>query len=305
MNGFIGYIRTRGDGQMTATRYHVMRHIQRVQHHLFLEVEESDMDAFAGWAWAANALCFLPDGCVRNPAGLLLVDPEGGEPDADAEPPYPRDAYERKEVNDLKLGQLGIPALDTLPPSVGEPEVLLRSPEVAARRAQALFVVAVRAGSLAEEDVIPVKELKESLPGAFKALSPEEETFIETEKPEQQAVVDSVWRYEALYLLQWALGLVEKLPLPSETCDVATVAGVMLSSDPEEFVKKATLRPTSEILDALDLHFRIHWAVRQSGVDENNPPAGLDQGVVAERHHALNWLVSFGDAEWDEVETPT
>jgi hypothetical protein len=28
-------------------------------------------------------------------------------------------------------------------------------------------------------------------------------------------------------------------------------------------------------------------------------------GVVAERHHALNWLVCFGDADWDDVDTPT
>lgn len=28
-------------------------------------------------------------------------------------------------------------------------------------------------------------------------------------------------------------------------------------------------------------------------------------GVVAERHHALNWLVRFMDADWDDVDTPT
>jgi hypothetical protein len=28
-------------------------------------------------------------------------------------------------------------------------------------------------------------------------------------------------------------------------------------------------------------------------------------GVVAERHHALNWLTCLGDADWDDVDTPT
>jgi hypothetical protein len=32
---------------------------------------------------------------------------------------------------------------------------------------------------------------------------------------------------------------------------------------------------------------------------------GLDPGVIQERHHALNWLVRFEDAEWDDVDTPT
>jgi hypothetical protein len=34
-------------------------------------------------------------------------------------------------------------------------------------------------------------------------------------------------------------------------------------------------------------------------------PANLNDGVLQERHHALNWLVRFEDREWDDVDTPT
>ena len=58
-------------------------------------------------------------------------------------------------------------------------------------------------------------------------------------------------------------------------------------------------------LDALDLHYRAHWAVRQAQMEQADPPGGLIPGVVLERHYALNWLVRFEDAPWDEVDTPT
>ncbi len=66
-----------------------------------------------------------------------------------------------------------------------------------------------------------------------------------------------------------------------------------------------TERPAAEILDALDLHFRLHWAARQASVEQKSPPTDLEPGVVVERRHALNWLVCFQDADWDGVDTPT
>ena len=79
----------------------------------------------------------------------------------------------------------------------------------------------------------------------------------------------------------------------------------MIDLDAPRFIAGARLRPTGEILDVLDLHYRLHWVVRQAGVDNQGPPAGLEVGVVRERHFALNWLVGYGDADWDDVETPT
>src|SRR2546429_7106135 len=55
----------------------------------------------------------------------------------------------------------------------------------------------------------------------------------------------------------------------------------------------ARMRPDSEILDALDQHYRLHWIVRQAQVQQQPAPAGLNADVLMERHHALNWLVLF------------
>ena len=75
LNGFIGFILQGGKRQMTQSLYAVVRHIQRVQHHLSLEVEDDDLDAYATWAIAANAICFLPDGSVCYVGGRVLVNP--------------------------------------------------------------------------------------------------------------------------------------------------------------------------------------------------------------------------------------
>jgi hypothetical protein len=65
------------------------------------------------------------------------------------------------------------------------------------------------------------------------------------------------------------------------------------------------LRPTAEILDLLDLTYRAHWRMREAARSQEPPPEGWDAGVLQERHYALNWLIRFEDAAWDEVDTPT
>jgi hypothetical protein len=109
-----------------------------------MHVEDDVLDDFVQWAWEANALCFLPDGTVPDPAGRTLVDPGGQPADAKAEVPYPRDARDRKACTDQKLGALGINVPATLPPVIGAGEVELRSAADVAQRCLALFVVAVR-----------------------------------------------------------------------------------------------------------------------------------------------------------------
>jgi hypothetical protein len=188
---------------------------------------------------------------------------------------------------------------------VCESEVNLREASEVALRALALLVVAVRAESLNQGEPLSTAELRERLPGGFRALSTVELEFLQQDAPEQQAIANHAWRYESLTVLLWALGLLEALPPATEICDVPKVAGILFQADSERLIRDATLRTTPALLDALDLHFRLHWAVRQARHDEREPPAQLEPGVVMERHHALNWLTCFQSAEWDDVDTPT
>jgi hypothetical protein len=221
---------------------------------------------------------------------------------------FPSDARDRQARCEEELGQFGVRTPATLPPVVSEIDVVLRSAPEVARRAMALLVVALRAESLMCPE-LAVADLREKRPLAFRALTPKEQAFLNDEAPDQEQITNFVWRYEALWLLAWALELVGELCYPSETCDVGILSKTLLALDEEALLKNAKLLPTETLLDALDLHFRLHWVVRQR--QNGKPPDGemggndLDPGVVLERYYALNWLVQHVGAEWDDVQTPT
>lgn len=302
LDGFAGFITKGGERPMTRTLFHVLCHLRRVRHHLSLNIDERHLDAFAAWGWEANALVFLPDGSVRDPAGATLVDPGGAEPDEKARVPYPEEARARKAATEAALAARGLKLPPNLPPVVSEVEVLLRDPAEVEARARALLIVALRGESLAEEDPLTQEALEERLPGASAALTVTERRLF-ADAPTEQEVLDATWRYEALHALAWALELVPDLAYPSRACDVPALAKAFLAPDDPE--RAPRLRPASDILDALDTTYRCHWAARQAHLDEEKAPGGLEPGVVAERHHALNWLVRHEDADWDDVSCPT
>lgn len=305
LEGFIGYVLNSGDGAMTRTRYHVMRHVQRVQQHLSVSIDERQLDALTVWASKANAILFFPDGGVCDPQGRVLLTSTGESPDPAAEIPYPHEAWQRKSRIDSSIATHGISVLSSLPPCVAEPELQLRTPQEVIERAYALFLVAVRAESLSSDQPLSIAELQMRLPLAFDFLTPNEQAFMQEAIPDLSMTAQFAWRYECLCVLEWALGLVDDLPFPSSICDVTLVAQTILDADYDQLVRTAKLRSANEILDALDLHYRLHWVVRQAQVDKVDIPGEIDGGVVLERHYALNWLVRFENSEWDEVDTPS
>jgi hypothetical protein len=305
LNSFMHYLAGQNQGKMTRTRYHVIRHLQRTQQHLSFAIDPADMAAFYAWAQAANALVFMQDGSVRDLQGRVLLAVSGADGDADAVIPYPPQAWQRKARSDEQLAarQITVPA--DLPPLVSEPELRLRSPEDVLRRMLALFVVAIRAESLNSSTPITVADLQQRFPPAFANLTDAERAFLAQEAPAAQEITQFLWRYEAILVLQWALGLQESLPFADAICDVASISSTVIERGTEGLRKQPVARAGSEILDALDLHYRLHWASRQAILKKTPVPAGLNDGVLQERHHALNWLVRFEDRDWDDVDTPT
>lgn len=304
LNGLCGYVFGRGKDEMTQLKLHLIQHIQRVKHQFSMEVEDTEFDALADWAWEANAVLFLPDGSMRSPNGALLLDRDG-RMDAEAVLPFPEDALERKERNEAHIKRLGAQVAHSLPPVVGEVELKLRTSDEVLGRAQALAAVAIRAESLSNSPPpILVKDLKRLLPLGFPALSPNEAEFLDAEQPDPQEVTNFVWRYESLQALVWALSLQPELQFPKEMCDVEAL--LQLFKQPKAKLKKdAKLRPAAEILDAVDLHYRLHWLVRESQLQDQEPPLDLEGSVVYERHYALNWLTRYEEAAWDDVDTAT
>ncbi|MFB9244830.1 DUF4272 domain-containing protein [Massilia antarctica] len=299
LHTFCGYVYSRGTEAMSRDKYHVILHLQRVQHHLSMAVADDELPALHAWARESNALLFTPDGHVRDPDGHVLINVADGQADAGASVPYPAQSWTRKSATEAMLAARGIEVPVSLPPLACEEEVVLRDRDEVIGRARALLLVALRAESVAAGDPMPVATLLDKMPLADDSLSPAERAFLALEAPSEQECAQFLWRYESLYVLQWALGMVDELPYPDAPCDTpAAVARQIEMRGPE-------LRGADEIVDALDRTYRLHWHIRQIRLKKTGAEFGADADVVMERHHALNWLIRFQHADWDEVDTPT
>ena len=104
--------------------------------------------------------------------------------------------------------------------------------------------------------------------------------------------------------LIWAVGMVDLLPYPDQPLDVDWLCDFFRSARAGSW-RGAVTRDPGEILDEADLIYRYHWATRNAELYGEPAPAALDRGVVMERHHALNWLIGYGDAPWDKVTCDT
>ena len=207
----------------------------------------------------------------------------------------------RKARSEKTLYKFDVPINKNLPYIEDENEALKRDKEEVALRAMALLIVAVKAEGL-EQNI--VESLVERY-GLKNVLSPNEAKFIAEESPSQHDKTQFIWRYEAAWVLLWALGYVDKLSYPNTICDVPSAVSFLQQRTKEQFINNSNLRSLSEILDETDLIYRSHWAVVDARINGKPTPSKLDPSVVLERHYTLNWLIGYMDQEWDQITTDT
>lgn len=307
LEAFVGYVMGRGDGRMTAGRYHLWRHLQRVRNHASFEVSSAELPRLEAWALDANAVLFLPDGSVRSPNMATLMS-SAGESDPSAVLPHPADVLARRARSLERLKGLHPRPLAGMPPAIGEAELVLKPPADVLQRALALFYVAARAEAHASGTGLIPGGRPDLNPIGYEALTPRECARIADGCTFEEASA-LTWRYEAANALAWSLGLeggrieesgaqIDVNALWRSLAPLAVAGGNASTPD---------LRSAGEILDALDCTWREHWVVRQAR-EKKLPLEGVDADVIAERHVALNWLTNFQnapDAAWEDIDTPT
>jgi len=210
------------------------------------------------------------------------------------------EAQARKDRSIAILKSEKVPFAEHLPLIETEDGSTRRTTEQVATRAMALCSVAVKGEGL-EQEIIDKLIDKYKLSSAF---SPSEKEFINNLNPSQHDRIQFTWRYECYWIMLWALGFVDPLERPDKICDVRFAVSLLHENGRDGFLK-GRLRPQSEILDAADLIYRYHWAVVDARINNRESPAGLDGGVVRERHYALNWLIGYQGQEWDDISTDT
>ncbi|KAA8735124.1 DUF4272 domain-containing protein [Acinetobacter qingfengensis] len=215
---------------------------------------------------------------------------------------------QRKQQSILKLKQNNIPYIDWLPCIESSDEVVLRSVDNIAKRAiSCLLMIQIACDINNQQYDAETKEFIDTLLNKFVVKN--ELTFKElaifNDQASAQDVINMIWKYEAYWVLLWALGIVDELDYPDHTidCDFA-IQAVSSCESLAEFMAKVKLRNIEDILDQADLIYRYDWACVNARLKQQPAPANLNASVVVERHGALNWLIQQ-DSDWDHPDVST
>ena len=205
------------------------------------------------------------------------------------------DSPQARKLRSMKrLRALKVPAIANLPPiERGRP----RSVAAIVDRIIGLQAVVMKAFKAPAE-------MQASFAKAFKPatkLSPAERAFMRAKKPDVDTLKELTWRCEALEVLLWSIGLTAELPpMNADVSPQAQLDLVEACRDAAGLKRVAQRRSHAELLDASDLLYRAHWAVRDSSLRGKKPARALAPDVVLERDHASRWLLSQGGQAWDD-----
>ncbi|BCY29595.1 DUF4272 domain-containing protein [Flavobacterium okayamense] len=215
----------------------------------------------------------------------------------------PKTAEQRKKQTEKYLKSLNIPFIDHLPLIEEESEVKIRTAQEIAERILVLVYLAY-VSEVPDETESIIDFLKTN--SLWDKVSPDEKELFQKEELTEQETANISWRSEGVWLLLWTIKKVDKLELPTEQVQIPEIVSRLpeFLTDPTEFIKNAKVRRTTEILDESDLIYRLHWATRNSNLNNQQMPANLDLGIIMERHYAINWVTFYAD-EWDEISTDT
>jgi hypothetical protein len=166
-------------------------------------------------------------------------------------------------------------------------------------RALALFVV-VGVASGGNQGSAMSWLAKEAIAGA---LTPAESRWLENQEGDMRPAF--VAQEESLLALAWALGFIKKLDF-GRHCALSLSAAFpkpRLGESSDAFRQSAKMRAVSDIVEALDLAYCLHWSIRNEELQGRIVSHAVDPHVVIERRRALEWILSNED--WDSVPMDT
>lgn len=201
------------------------------------------------------------------------------------------------------LTQKSVPIVDNATFELKKAECTLRGLDEIAKRLFGLFQVATFSECMLDDELGQIVALQElgKLSDKFNSsnyVTMRELQYLNSTEFDKDLGTVFVWRYEALGVLCWALGLVENLGEPDQICDSAKLSTFIHSFESvEKVIINAQVRNVDELLQVQDLTMRYYLAF-DSG--DNLP---FNKGVVSERLLALNWILTkkFG-RDWDSVD---
>lgn len=222
--------------------------------------------------------------------GRWVLDRQGGStPGAGARPML--EALDRRARSIAALAKLGVVVPQGLMLVESEEEVFFRPPADLKRRALALWRT-YRETCGAPELAVERDELVRTAVDADRTAK------------EKAAVASGdrtlpAWGVEAIWALLYVLDAIPALGTMGAPCQADAAMAALDALTRQGSLDDGAFRPVSEILDALDLHQCLAWALAERG----GLPAPMNGGVVGWRLRALRWAVADELAPWDRVTT--
>jgi hypothetical protein len=246
----------------------------------------------------------------------LIIDPNGNcEIDDlnvsidtkyyDAEPiELTKDQKSRKERSEAVLENHQVKINYNLPCIESEAETTIRTAKEIAERVTVLTITNLVAFSNIEGDKAIEMLQKYNL---WDLVTPDEKLFLED--PTDQKKSQETWKCEGIWTLMWALKIIDDLGFPNEMADLNNIPfenyPIGKDKDPNDFINShSEVRSKTEILNANDLYYRLDWACVDARINDKQITE-VNSGVVYERHYALNWLINYMNADWDDVTCDT
>jgi hypothetical protein len=253
-----------------------------------------------GALWVCVALAAFAQGSCQRKAGAVREEDLKGVVRTRFDSPQPTPAQlARRSKNTAFIKLAGLPTMDELPVVEDEAKLEPRPKEEIASRCLATEICALK-GESDDQKLIASIVARWHADSLF---SPKERAFVDDAMPTEQALADFAWGYEHVHVLLWALGYLRELKAPNAIADVPKET-VIVRDEGTNLARDAKPRPLSEILDAADLYYRLHWAeieLRQAGKKSDK----VNGEIIQERHKALNWLIRYMGQAWDDVKTDT
>jgi Domain of unknown function (DUF4272) len=180
----------------------------------------------------------------------------------------------------------------------------MRSAEEAAKRLLILASVCAVANE-SELRLEIVDWLKEE--SLWEALSPNEIRFLETKHPAEKDEIKYSWYVEAIYLIGWALMLEKTLLPPINQASSGNILDQIPapSESTTDFIANAKLRSQDEVYSQAEELYNAHSRCRAAEMQNRHERHGHNIEVAQERHYAINWLICYEGADWDDVVTDT
>jgi len=240
-----------------------------------------------------NGMIFREGAFLDHELRLFLAPDRDPHPDSAL--PLLADALERAQAAERRIGLFGLEP-PPLPPLPGAEEIQLRPAREVAARCQALWAIASVASGVepsAASELLRSRDVGEVETAKEAALLAGEAS--ETDR--------FAHRKEALHALLWALGRVEILGAPRHETDFEEATRRLRRLSGTEFLERAQLRPTEEILEEVAVHYACHGALSAIAAAGRPPEeTQLRVAVVRERTLALLWLIQHLRQDWDALE---